>query len=218
MQPRRRSIRVLPSFGREATTMDGEGPPPVDAYVFMHLFDPSAPRQGFSKVDDVLDQFRGKSGVRWAHQFVGSFVAFGAVTVATLNDLQALIAGEYWDAGVRSEWSIADRPSRYGAPHKGSPPFHALVRVRTADRTAGDVLDDLDDAFAPIVDPLIETHGDGWHDYFYYAAALVSGKGFDILVELADNSLDEIKTLIFEKIRTIDGVAATDSSFAHIEE
>jgi DNA-binding Lrp family transcriptional regulator len=193
--------------------------PAINAYVFMHLFEPGAPREGFNKIEDVLDQFRSKTGVRWAHHFVGSFVAFGAVDADSLEDLQARIAGEFWDAGVRSEWSLADRPSLYGAPHKGSPPYHALIRVRTGGRDAGEVLDDLDAGFAPIIDPLIEEHGEGgWRDHFYYAAALVSGKGFDILVELADDSLEDLKALIFEKVRPVEGVASTDSSFAYMPE
>ncbi|HEY3211694.1 MAG TPA: Lrp/AsnC ligand binding domain-containing protein [Actinomycetota bacterium] len=193
--------------------------PAINAYVFMHLFEPGAPREGFNKIEDVLDQFRSKTGVRWAHHFVGSFIAFGAVDADSLEDLQARIAGEFWDAGVRSEWSLATRPSLYGAPHRGSPPFHALIRVRTKRRNPDDVLDDLDAAFAPIVDPLIGEYGeDGWRDHFYYAAATVSGKGFDILVELAAASMEDLTKLIFERIRPIEGVSSTDSSFAFIPE
>ncbi len=201
--------------------MEGQDAKPVDAYVFMHLFEPTPPREGFgfNKIDDVLNQFRDKRGVRFAHQFVGSFVAFGAVTVDSLQQLQEMIAGEYWDAGVRSEWSIVVKPGRYDAPHKHSPPFHALVRVRTGTRTANAVLEAIDDAFAPKVDPLIREYGeDHWRDHFYYASALVSGKGFDILVELADNSLEELTTLIFERIGAIEGVASTDTAFAQIPE
>ncbi len=199
----------------------------VDAYVFMHLFEPTPPRDGLTKIDDVLDRFRksrpydleADRGVRFAYQFVGSFVAFGAVTVDSLKELQELIAGDFWTAGVRSEWSVTDLPSRYGAPHKHSPPIHALVRIRTGTRSARSVLDALDDAFATKVDPLIEEYGEEhWREHFYYAAATVSGKGFDILVELADNSLEELKTLIFERIGTVDGVASTDSAFAYIPE
>jgi hypothetical protein len=191
----------------------------INAYVFMHLFEPGAPREGFNKIEDVLDQFRSKTGVRWAHQFVGSFVAFGAVDADSLGDLQARIAGEFWDAGVRSEWSLATKPSLFGAPHHGSPPFHALIRVRTKRRNPDDVLDDLDAAFTPIVVPLIGDYGeDGWRDHFYYAAATVSGKGFDILVELAAGSMEDLTKLIFERIRPIDGVSSTDSSFAFIPE
>jgi DNA-binding Lrp family transcriptional regulator len=199
--------------------MQNSEDPAINAYVFMHVLDPAPPRAGFNKIADVLDQFRSKTGVRWAHHFVGSFVAFGAVDADSLEDLQARIAGEFWDAGVRSEWSLAVKPSLYGAPHRASPPFHALIRVRTKRRNPDDVLDDLDAAFAPIVDPLIQEHGEvGWREHFYYAAATVSGKGFDILVELAAASMEDLTTLIFERIRPVEGVSSTDSSFAFIPE
>jgi DNA-binding Lrp family transcriptional regulator len=188
--------------------MQGEGPP-VDAYVFMHLLEPG------TDIPGVVESFGSKEGVRWAQQFVGSYVIFGAVTVSSLERLQELIAGEYWQAGARSEWSIVDKPSVFLAPHRHSPPYYALVRVRTRGNPR-DVLDALDEAFTQKIDPLKDAHGDPeWREVFDYRAATVSGKGFDILVELADQSLEQLNDSIIEIIGTTSGVASTDSSFAY---
>lgn len=180
-----------------------------DAYVFMHLLEPG------TTIQSVVESFKSKEGVRWAQQFVGSFVVFGAVTVSSFERLQELIAGEYWQAGVRSDWSAADRPSLWGAPHKHSPPYYAIVRVRTA-ANPRNVLGALDQKMREKIDPLIKEHGeDGWREIFDFRAATVSGKGVDILVEMAAHSIEELKTTILDYIGTTDGVASTDTSFAH---
>jgi hypothetical protein len=190
--------------------MQGEGPP-VDAYVFMHLLEPG------TDIPGVVEGFGSKEGVRWAQQFVGSFVVFGAVTVISLKRLQELIAGDYWNAGARSDWSVTDRPSLWGAPHRHSPPYYAIVRVRTSSSAnPRDVLDALDERMREKIDPLIEEHGEeGWREVFDFRAATVSGKGLDILVEMAAHSVEELTTTILDFIGPTDGVAATDTSYAY---
>src|SRR4249919_826752 len=178
--------------------MPGEGPK-VDAYVFMHVFDPG------TSIPGVVESFGSREGVRWAQHFVGSSVVFGAVTVSSLQRLQELIVGDYWEAGARSEWSLSDRESMFRAPHKHSPPYqtppyYAIVRVRTScnPRT---VLHAIDERMKEKIDPLIEAHGeDGWREIFDFRAASVSGKGVDILVEMAADSIDELKTTILDFI------------------
>jgi hypothetical protein len=48
-----------------------------------------------------------------------------------------------------------------------------------------------------------------------FRAATVSGKGVDILVEMAAHSIDELKETILDRIGPTEGVVSTDSSFAH---
>ena len=159
-------------------------------------------------------------GVRWAQHLVGSSVVFGAVTVSSLRRLHELIAGDYWEAGARSEWSLSDRPSLFGAPHKHSPPYqtppyYAIVRVRTSGNPRT-VLETIDERMREKIDPLIEEHGeDVWRETFDFRAATVSGKGVDILVEMAAQSVDELATSILEFIGPTEGVVSTDSSFAY---
>jgi hypothetical protein len=204
---------------------------PVDAYVFMHLLAPDA------TIQQVVQRFRESTphngrrydketnpfGVRWAQQMVGSFVIFGAVTAPSLKDLQRWIAEDFWKAGVRSEWSIKDQQSRFLAPYKHSPPYYAFVRVRTRGSNPRKVLEALDMKMLEKIQPLIAEHGGapdqegGWREFFDFRAATVSGKGFDILIEMAADSLEELKTTIFEYVGATEGVESTDTSFSYVE-
>lgn len=218
--------------------MPDERPPLVDAYVFVHMIEPVADLdEGQSQIGELLRRFRAakapfdddgypdeKIGVRWAQQMVGSYVVFGAVTARSLQELESWIANEFWGAGIRSEWSVADTPSRYRAPYKHSPPYYAFVRVRTKGNPRN-VLKSMDSMMDAKILPLIEQYGPddehglgGWRDVFDYRAATVSGKGFDILVELAAQSMEELTTTIFEYVAPTSGVASTDTSFSYVEE
>lgn len=214
-------------------------PEPVDAYVFMHLIEPvSNLDEGKTQIGELLRRFRESKefrddyegyegtriGVRWAQQMVGSYVVFGAVTAPSLEVLESWIAKEFWDAGVRSEWSLADRPSRYRAPYKHSPPYYAFVRVRTRGNPR-DVLVALDTSMDEKILPLIDQYGDddqygqgGWRDHFDYRAATVSGKGFDILVELAAYSMEELTETILTFIGRTEGVVSTDTAYSYVAE
>jgi hypothetical protein len=212
---------------------------PVDAYVFMHLIEP-VPNldEGKTQIGELLRRFRESKefrddyegyegtriGVRWAQQMVGSYVVFGAVTAPSLEVLESWIAKEFWDAGVRSEWSVADRPSRYRAPYKHSPPYYAFVRVR-ARGNPRDVLAALDTSMDEKILPLIEQYEaddqygqGGWRDHFDYRAATVSGKGFDILVELAAFSIEELTETILTFIGRTEGVVSTDTAYSYVTE
>jgi len=214
-------------------------PEPVDAYVFMHLIEP-VPNldEGKTQIGELLRRFRESKefrddyegyegtriGVRWAQQMVGSYVVFGAVTAPSLEVLESWIAKEFWDAGVRSEWSVADRPGRYRAPYKHSPPYYAFVRVRTRGNPR-DVLGALDTSMDEKILPLIEQYGaddqqgqGGWRDHFDYRAATVSGKGFDILVELAAYSIEELTETILTFLGRTEGVVSTDTAYSYVAE
>lgn len=211
---------------------------PVDAYVFMHLLQADRTIQEVTQAFRNLPLHEGRRfekendpprranpfGVRFAHQVVGSSVIFGAVSAPSFERLQSWIANQFWDVGVRSEWSIADRPSRYLAPYRHSPPFYAFIRVRTSGNPRA-VLDALDASMDRKILPLLEEYGPddeygrgGWRDQFDYRAATVSGKGVDILVELAANSIQELTDTIIDYIGPTEGVESTDTSYSYVKE
>lgn len=213
-------------------------PPPVYAYVFVQQFEPVQDLQGDqTQIGEFLRRFRAAKvyrddyegsegtwiGVRWAQQIVGSSVVFGAVTAPSLEVLQSWIAREFWDAGVRSRWHVKDTDSRYRAPHHHSPPYYAYVRVRTRGNSRN-VLRAMDARMDDKIVPLIRLHGEddehgegGWRDVFDYRAATVSGS-FDILVELAAQSIEELTATIFDHLAPTPGVESTDTSFSFVEE
>src|SRR5262245_6174650 len=211
-------------------------PRDVDAYVFMHLLEagrripevaaafrdlPLYHERRFEMKNDPGGAEENPYGVRFAQQVVGSSIIFGAVSAPDFETLQSWIANEFWDVGVRSEWSVADRPSRYRAPYKHSPPYYAFIRVRTSGNPRS-VLDALDSSMDRKILPLIEQYGPddedgrgGWRDVFDYRAATVSGKGFDILIELAAGSIQELTNTIIDYIGPTEGVESTDTSYSY---
>ena len=172
----------------------------LEAYVFIHELAGAEPRE-------VLRQFVALEGVRYAAQFVGSFIAFGAVEVADLGQLHRLMAGGAWKAGVRCEWSVVVKAGVRAAPKRGSPPYCALVRADTVGDPR-EVLDSIDAYLDPRLPPNSEE--------FRYASAVVNGLGFGLLVEFGSTSLDELYRLILEELRPREGIASTDSAFAFL--
>ena len=173
---------------------------PLQAYVFMHELAGGEPRE-------VLGRFAALEGVRYAAQFVGSFIGFGAVEVADLRQLHRLMADGAWKAGVRCEWSVVVKPGVRAAPKRGSPPYCALVRADTVGDPRA-VLDSLD-AYA---EERFPPNDNG----FRYASAVVNGRGFDLLVEFGSTSLEELYRLILEELRPREGIGSTDSAFAYL--
>ncbi len=196
-------------MGRE----EDERQPKVYAYVFMHLVEPGR------DIQDVLESLREVRGrrrhpVRFAAPFVGSFIGFAAVDADTFPELQSLVLNEFWAAGVRSEWSIVFRESQALGPHRGSnTPYYALVRAKAAPGRAFDALDALDRVYVTGGKIKEERPGE-----FRYHAAVVSGKGFDLVVELGAESLPELQKTIIEDLAGVEHVVSTDTSFTFLPE
>lgn len=171
----------------------------VDAYVFMHLFDPGQSLRGaVASVGEVARRL--PSG--FVGQFVGSYAAFARLEVSSIEQLQGLISGDLWEAGVRSEWSTNVASSRLALPKRGSPDHCALVRMRAEDPLG--LLTALDDTFEPLVG----------EDY-WYGAAVINGK-YDLLVDLGRPSFDELKDALLTDLRGVEGIASTETSFAYL--
>jgi hypothetical protein len=175
---------------------------PLESYVFMSDLDVGTnPRQ-------VKEAFATRRGVRFVAEFVGSFKIFGAVETATLEDLQNLIAGEYWETGLRSDWSTLVKASELMTPKRGSPDYCAIVRAQPTD-DAIEVLGRLDDRFRE------RFEADPAHGHFVYGAAVVTGS-WDLLIDLGADSRSEVMGLVLDDVRQVSGIGRTQTSLAYL--
>lgn len=145
----------------------------------------------------------GDRGVRFVGQFVGSFQVYAHLEVPTLGDAQQLV-DDLWPSGLRTQMSTEVAVGLFG-PKRGSPNFCALVRLRPdADPFA--VLDNLDAKFGPLRDP----------DSYGYGAAVVTGRGYDILVDLGRPTMELLVDAVLNDLRAVEGIGRTDTSWADL--
>ena len=170
----------------------------VDAYAFVRH-----PPEG-SRPSDVVGAVAGAPGFRFAGRFAGAFSVFVAVEAKTLADLQGLIDGPYWDAGVRTQWSVVVSPSRVAIPKRGSPDHCAIVRATVVEDPIS-VVSRLDDRFEPLVS-----------DDLHYGSAVVSGSGFDVLIDVGTPTFATLVQLLVEQVHGVPGIGSTDTAFAFL--
>lgn len=172
-----------------------------------------------------LGRLAGEDGpVRFAARYVGSFLAYAALDVLEpggLETVQELIAEQLWDAGVHCQYSTEIKTSSIMGPHRGSPPYCALVRIRSSDPFG--LLDALDAWW--------EATGFGEPgEEHWYGAAVVTGKDVDVLLDLHEPSFSDLKALLLEvlggeapdekraeaaqRVRAL--IGSTDTSFAYL--
>jgi hypothetical protein len=168
----------------------------VDAYVFVHDFE--------GRPSERLGELFGNESVRFSGRFVGSFGGFAAVVAPDLETLQSWIDGTYWDAGIRSDWSVVVKPSNVSIPKRRSPDYCALIRVRVADGV------DPEELLARL-----DAHYEHNWEEMGYGAAVVTGGSFDLLVELGAGSLPELWDRVRE-LRSQAGVARTATAVAFV--
>jgi len=173
---------------------------PIVLHIFSHTIEPGRSiRQVVESVGANRDQ------VKFVAHFIGSFLVYTRVETPSLGDAQTFIAGPLWEAGVRSQASTEIKVSRIMGPKRASPPYCALVRVRAAG-SPFDLLDALDETFKSKFN----------ENTYWYGAAVVSGRGFDVLVDLGRPSFEELWKAIVDDLLTVEGIAGTDSSFAYL--
>ena len=173
----------------------------LHAFVFIDGVDPGR------NVADVIEDIGGTEG----REFPNGRVLFASVTVGAhkgfahiraeegdLGALQRLIYEDLWAEGVRCEHAIEGpvyTPQGVQATPKGpkrrSPPFCALVRVRT------------DDDPIAVMNEIARRFGD--NDPFQGAS--VTFGSADLLVELAGDSLDAVRGPVLDLIRGTPGVS-----------
>ncbi len=183
----------------------------LHAFVFIDGVDPGR------NVADVVEDLGGIEG----REFPNGRVLFASVTVGAhkgfahvradegdLAALQRLIYGDLWAEGVRCEHAVEGpvyMPQGVNALPKGpkrrSPPFCALVRVRT------------DDDPIAVMNEIARRFGDT--DPFQ-GASVTFGTA-DLLVELAGDSLDAVRGPVLDVIRGTPGVVWTKTSFTYSE-
>jgi hypothetical protein len=183
----------------------------LHAFVFIDDVDPGR------NVADVIEDLGGVEG----REFPNGRVLFASVTVGAhkgfahvraedgdLGALQRLIYQDLWAEGVRCEHAVEGplyMPQGVNAtpkaPKRKSPPFCALVRVRT------------DDDPIAVMNEIARRFGDT--DPFQGAS--VTFGSADLLVELAGDSLDAVDGPVLDVIRGTPGVVWTKTLFAYSE-
>jgi DNA-binding Lrp family transcriptional regulator len=180
----------------------------LHAFVFIKEVDPG--RNIADVIDDLADpeRFASDNGrVLFASVVVGSYIGFAHVRAedGDLAALQRLIYHDLWARGVRCEHAVEGPvhntmgavPEPKG-PKRKSPPFCALVRVRT------------DDDPTAVMTEIARRFGDT--DPFQ-GASVTFGRA-DLLVELAGDTLDAVREPVLSVIRDAPGVVWTDTAFA----
>jgi hypothetical protein len=176
----------------------------LHAFVFIHDVEPGR------NVADVIEGLGGTEGttfpngrVMFASVFVGSFIGFAHVRTeeGDLAALQRLIYQDLWAVGARCEHTVEGPVHTQQGAKRKSPPFCALIRVRT------------DDDPIAVMTEIARRFGDT--DPFQ-GASVTFGRT-DLLVELAGNTLDSVTGPVLEVVRGTPGVVWTDTSFAYSE-
>lgn len=150
-------------------------------------------------VDGLRNSFAMAPGVAFVAQFVGAFTLFGRVLADDLGQLQTRIAGEYWEAGIHSDWSLNLTGARVAAPKRASPDICALVCARSVDDPF-EVIKRIDHRFSGTS----------------YGAAVVTARDFDLLVDLGADSVDDVVDRVVE-LRDIPGIGHTATAIADLE-
>jgi hypothetical protein len=181
----------------------------LHAFVFIKEVDPG--RNIADVIDDLADpeRFTSENGrVLFASVVVGSYIGFAHVRTGEgdLAALQRLIYRDLWARGVRCEHAVEGpvyTPRGVNATPKGpkrkSPPFCALVRVRT------------DDDPVAVMSEIASRFDDNEP---FQGASVIFGRA-DLLVELAGYTLDEVSEPVLSKIREAPGVLWTDTAFVY---
>jgi hypothetical protein len=186
-------------------------------YSGLHAFVRIAEVEPGRDVAEVIGRLGGPEGrefpngrVLFASVTVGAYIGFVHVRVegGDLAALQRLIYQDLWAEGVHSQHDVEGPVyTKQGAvpqpmgPKRRSPPYCALVRVRTDDDPVA-VMDEIASRFQE-ADP-------------FQGASVIFGTA-DLLVELAGESVMDVSAPVLDVIRGTPGVVWTETSFAYTE-
>jgi hypothetical protein len=169
----------------------------IEAYAFERHIDTAS-------IGALKEALARAPGVEFVGQFVGAFTVFARVVAEELAQLQERIAGPYFEAGLHSAWSINLTGDRDMVPKRGSPDICALVRARTTEDPFV-VIENLDARFGRF-----GTEGG-------YGAAVVTGAGYDLLVDLGAETLEQVVERVVT-LRTVQGIGRTSTSLADLRD
>ncbi len=166
----------------------------IEAYIFERHIEAGG-------IDGIKAGLAGAPGVAFVGQFVGAFNLFARVVASDLAELQHRIAGEYWEAGIRSDFSVNLTGARAAAPKRHSPAICALVCAQTTVNPF-ELLGTLDDHFLSAGD---------------YGAAVVTASDFDLLVDLGADTIELVIDRVLE-LRDVPGIGRTSTALADVTE
>jgi hypothetical protein len=143
--------------------------------------------------------------IAFASRFIGSFQVYAHLEVPSLADAHDL-AESLWSNGIRTEMSLEILAALRG-PKRGSPAHCALIRCRPKDDPF-DVLTRIEERFEPLFDP----------EEYTWGAAVVTGRGYDLLVDLGRPTYEQLRETILQELRKVQGIGKTDTSFADLRD
>jgi hypothetical protein len=164
----------------------------IEAYVFERHIEAT-------RTSGLRESFASQPGVAFVAQFIGAFSLFGRVLADSLQELQSRIDTEYFDAGIRSDWSVNLTGDRERAPKRFSPDICALVKAKVTD-----------DPY--IVVERIDERFDGRS----YGAAVVTADDFDVLVDLGAATIEDVVDMVLELRRHVEGIGRTSTALADL--
>jgi hypothetical protein len=171
-----------------------------EAYIFEKHVDPIG-------IAVVRKRLAAAPGVEFVAQFVGAFSLFARVVADSLATLQQRIVVDYFEAGIRSDYSLNLTGPKPTAPKRGSPPICALVccSVDTPDAIAFD-----SQLEARMTAQLTGTQT--------YASAVVNAPDFDVLADLGADTLEEVLDLVVTLRTELGPGARTATAFADLRD
>jgi hypothetical protein len=157
---------------------------------------------------DVVNELAEMPGVRFVAQYEGCYKIFCAVMHPSLQVLQERVNDFYWGAGLHTD-TFTLVTSGLAVPKRHSPDYSAIV-LAPANGNPTTVLARIDAFFEP------RAGEDPDQEHFSYAAAVVTGGKFDLLVDLGSDDWDELVRTVEDDLRPIEGVGRLCRSYASL--
>jgi len=157
---------------------------------------------------EVMDSLRAlgrppQGPVIWSGTFVGDYLGLVHARVESLGELQDLIEGPFWEAGMRGKWALerrvaeerTDAVARPIGTKRSTPEFIAIASVTVERGSLQSVLD-------AVVD--VST---------IRGASVVFGEA-DLLVQLGADNFDDVAASVEEELQAIEGIVHTSTAFS----
>jgi hypothetical protein len=176
----------------------------VHAFLFLDEGDETPPAAVVENLRPLVNRDTGP--VFFAGTFEGQFQGFAHIAHDDTQTLADLIAGQLWEAGVRSHYVTEgkyhkNQQAQPMGPTRNSPRFLAIARVYV-NQPPTQVMGNVADFFGDELDE----YGQSLSPFI--GASTVIG-GFHLLVELGDDDRQELDRHV-ESLRGVDGVGRVE--------